>query len=71
MGHTDNQGSTDVNLRLSTERAKTVMDYLISKGISKKRLNHEGFGGTIPIAENFKEETRKLNRRVEFKIISI
>lgn len=68
-GHTDNQGNSRLNLKLSQERVDTVMDYLIDKGISSKRIKGKGYGGSRPIASNASEETRKLNRRVEFVVI--
>ncbi len=68
-GHTDNQGSSSANLRLSEERAMAVMNYLIEKGIDKKRLKSKGYGGTKPIASNASAESRKKNRRVEVTIL--
>jgi len=68
-GHTDNQGSAKLNLELSEDRVDTVILYLVGKGIDRNRLSGKGFGGTRPIASNSGEETRKLNRRVEFTII--
>ncbi|MCC5930809.1 MAG: OmpA family protein [Cyclobacteriaceae bacterium] len=67
-GHTDNQGNARLNLKLSNERVAKVQEYLISRGISEKRVKGKGFGGTRPIASNASEETRRLNRRVEFTI---
>ncbi len=67
-GHTDNQGDPNLNLKLSEDRVKLIKNYLISKGISSKRVTGKGYGGTQPIASNDKEETRKLNRRVDFKV---
>lgn len=67
-GHTDNQGNSKVNIRLSRERVEAVKNYLISRGISEKRIEGKGLGGTRPIASNASEETRRLNRRVEFTI---
>lgn len=69
-GHTDNQGSAEYNEKLSLDRAKTVYDYLISKGISAERLTYKGYGKSKPIATNDTEEGRGENRRTEFKIIS-
>ena len=69
-GHTDNTGNTELNHKLSEDRASSVMNYLVKKGIEQNRISAIGFGGSKPIADNSKEETRKLNRRVEFKIIS-
>ncbi len=70
-GHTDNRGSLDFNTKLSEDRAKSVVDYLIDKGISKNRLSYKGYAFTEPIATNDTDEGRQQNRRVEFKVISI
>lgn len=70
-GHTDSKGSDSYNQRLSDNRAKAVMDYLISKGINEKRLQYKGYGKTLPIDTNDTEEGRANNRRVEFKITSM
>ena len=68
-GHTDNQGDVLYNKNLSSERAKTIYDYLISKGLDKKRLTWEGFGASRPVADNASEAGRQKNRRVEFEVI--
>jgi outer membrane protein OmpA-like peptidoglycan-associated protein len=68
-GHTDNVGAPTVNLKLSNDRAKTVVDFLIKQGINSKRLTYKGFGETKPIGENKTEEGRALNRRTEFLIV--
>lgn len=68
-GHSDNVGSDEYNLKLSEARAKTVVEYLISKGISADRLEYKGYGSKNPIADNSTEEGRNKNRRVEFKLI--
>ena len=68
-GHTDNRGSPRLNQELSEQRVQVVKNYLAEKGVNGKRLNGEGYGGARPIASNATEETRKLNRRVEFIII--
>jgi len=68
-GHTDNQGSARLNLQLSQDRVETVRQYLIDKGIEAERISGKGYGGSRPIADNLTEETRKLNRRVEFTIV--
>ena len=70
-GHTDGHGSNDYNQRLSENRAKAVVDFLVSKGIDPKRLQYKGFGKTQPIDTNTTEEGRAHNRRVEFRIISL
>lgn len=71
LGHTDNIGQPEDNLKLSTNRAKAVVDYLLSKGISSTRLSYKGLGATKPIADNSTEEGRIKNRRTEFVVISL
>ncbi len=68
-GHTDSRGDPLMNLKLSQNRVDVVEDYLVLKGIDRTRIKSIGYGGKRPIASNASEETRKLNRRVEFKII--
>jgi outer membrane protein OmpA-like peptidoglycan-associated protein len=70
-GHTDNVGSEDANQKLSTDRAKSVLDYLVSKGITAGRISSGGFGKSKPVATNDTEEGRAINRRVEFTVIKI
>ncbi len=65
-GHTDSDGDENHNLELSKQRAKTVMDKLISMGISPDRLKYTGFGETKPIDSNATPEGKANNRRVEF-----
>lgn len=69
--HTDNKGTDEYNITLSQARAKSVVDYLISKEIPKKRLSAKGYGETKPITTNDTDEGRQLNRRTEFKIIKM
>jgi flagellar motor protein MotB len=68
-GHTDSTGSAEYNLTLSEKRALSVVNYLISKGISANRLKYKGFGNSAPIGDNLTVEGRQLNRRTEAKII--
>jgi outer membrane protein OmpA-like peptidoglycan-associated protein len=68
-GHTDNIGSASYNQKLSEERAKAVVDYLVRKGIPTDRLTYKGFGMTQPVAPNDTEEGRQQNRRTEFKVV--
>lgn len=68
-GHTDNRGIHKDNVRLSQARVEKVKDYLVVKGISSKRISGKGIGGAKPIANNESDESRKLNRRVEFTIV--
>jgi len=63
-GHTDNTGSAAYNLKLSDKRAKSVMDYLISKGVPASQLSEKGYGLTEPIGDNKTAEGRAQNRRV-------
>jgi len=67
--HSDSRGSTRYNLRLTTARAKAVKAYLVSKGISKKRLVAIGYGKSRPIAPNRTRKGRMMNRRTEFRVI--
>jgi len=64
-GHTDNVGTPQSNQTLSENRAKAVMNAIISKGIDKSRLSSKGWGQTKPIADNQTEEGKAKNRRVE------
>lgn len=68
-GHTDNTGSPVINAKLSNDRAKSVVEYLVQKGIDRTRLTYKGFGSEQPIADNATAEGRSKNRRVEFKIL--
>ena len=69
-GHTDNVGKPADNLLLSNNRAKSVVTYLLTKGIAANRLSSKGFGATKPVADNTKEEGRAQNRRTELKVLS-
>ena len=68
-GHTDNTGDPVKNVQLSEARVKTVKAFILSRGISPYRVAGKGYGGNVPIASNETEETRKLNRRVEFEVV--
>jgi len=76
-GHTDDVGRDAMNMELSKNRAKSVRDYLIDKGIDANRLTSEGYGEERPKADikglrgNALKEARSMNRRVEFRITSI
>jgi OOP family OmpA-OmpF porin len=67
-GHTDDKGNDALNLKLSKERARSCLDYLVRKGIAEGRLTSDGFGETKPLEPNETPEGRAKNRRVEFKI---
>jgi outer membrane protein OmpA-like peptidoglycan-associated protein/tetratricopeptide (TPR) repeat protein len=76
-GHTDSQGGTELNQKLSEKRAQAVVDYLAGHGIERNRMKAVGYGETQPIAKNTNPDgswNRKgmaLNRRFEFKILSV
>jgi outer membrane protein OmpA-like peptidoglycan-associated protein len=66
-GHTDNVGNAKANKTLSEKRAQACRNYIVSKGIDKKRLDAVGFGDEHPIAPNDSDEGRQKNRRIEAK----
>ena len=68
--HSDASGSPDSNKALSQKRSQLLVDYLINRGISAKRLVAKGYGGSKPIAGNSTEKDRSLNRRIDFTIIN-
>ncbi len=68
-GHTDNVGSASYNQKLSESRAKSVVNYLLDKGIDKTRLTFKGYGFNRPVAGNDTEDGRQQNRRTEFEIL--
>ncbi len=76
-GHTDSKGSEEYNIKLSEERAQSVVNYLIGKGINKNQMVAKGYGKSEPAANNINAdgsdnpENRQLNRRAELKIIKI
>lgn len=73
--HTDSKGSDEYNMTLSDNRAKSVREYIIAKGIAATRIISQGYGETKPVASNSNPDGtdnpdgRQLNRRVEFKIL--
>ena len=68
-GHTDSQGSTDFNQRLSQDRAYSVAGFLSQNGVNPQRLVPAGFGESRPVANNATAAGRSQNRRVEIQII--
>ncbi|MFM8243768.1 MAG: OmpA family protein, partial [Crocinitomicaceae bacterium] len=79
-GHTDSRGNAMDNTKLSTERAKSVHDYLITKGVPSTQLSYKGYGSTQPIysdevidkmkSEKEKEKAHQANRRTIYKVIN-
>jgi len=67
-GHTDNVGSAKTNQKLSEDRSRAVVDYLVSRGVELARLEYKGYGFSQPVASNSTADGRSQNRRVEFKI---
>lgn len=69
QGHTDERGDDAYNLDLSDRRAKSVREYLISKGVDANRLTAQGYGETQPLDRNHNEAAWAKNRRVAFLIL--
>lgn len=67
--HTDSKGSDQYNFTLSDNRARSVKEYILSKGIAVNRITSQGYGETKPVATNDTDDGRQLNRRVEFTIL--
>ena len=70
-GHTDSTGSDAYNQTLSENRARTVANYLQMQGVNAARIRSQGYGETMPVADNATEEGRRKNRRVEIKIVPV
>jgi outer membrane protein OmpA-like peptidoglycan-associated protein len=68
-GHTDFVGDPAKNLKLSQQRVDEVKEYLVKKGIKKERVKTKAFGGTMPLSHENTPEARRLNRRVEVRIL--
>jgi len=68
-GHTDNTGNDAHNIKLSQDRANTIRNYLLKKGIKSTQVTTKGYGATEPVADNATEDGRQLNRRTEVRIL--
>ncbi|MCP4076407.1 MAG: OmpA family protein, partial [Gammaproteobacteria bacterium] len=67
-GHTDDRGDATLNLNLSQKRARAVLEYFISKGVSPTQVTAKGFGKSDPVADNSTKQGRLVNRRVELRL---
>ena len=68
-GHTDNTGSSALNQKLSEDRAHSVFNYLVAKGIDSQRVSYTGYGKSKHIVSNINEKGRSQNRRVEIEVV--
>lgn len=68
-GHTDFRGNPKLNVELSEDRVEAVKDYLVKKGIKKKRIKLKAFGGSMPLSNENTVEAQRMNRRVEVRIL--
>lgn len=68
-GHTDYVGDAKLNLKLSEDRVNAVKNYLVAKGSNKAKIKTKAFGGTMPLSRENTEEARKMNRRVEVRVL--
>ena len=68
-GYTDDRGEAASNLELSKKRAQAVVNYLVGAGIKGERIRSIGYGETHPVAPNTTDENRRLNRRIEWRIL--
>lgn len=71
QGHTDSSGDPSNNMLLSQNRAKSVLEYLLARGLAENRLTYKGFGQSKPVADNETPEGKQLNRRTTIRITGI
>jgi len=69
-GHTDFAGNSTANMKLSQKRVEAVKEYLVKKGVKKKRIRLKAFGGSRPVSRERTEEGRTANRRVEVRVLN-
>ena len=69
-GHTSSEGDPERNFSLSLDRALAVKRYLVKRGIESSRILTAGHGSEKPIADNLTDEGRRMNRRIEFRVIT-
>lgn len=70
-GYTDSDGDAVYNKRLSEQRARAVVDYLVSRGVTANKLSAAGYGEENPVADNVTEQGKFRNRRIEFKVMDL
>ena len=70
-GHTDYKGRASLNMKLSQSRVEAVKDYLVDKGIKPKKIKLKAFGGSQPLSRELDDKKRRINRRVEVRILNI
>ncbi|WP_250631019.1 OmpA family protein [Rhodoflexus caldus] len=70
-GHTDVEGNPMLNMQLSKERVQSIRQYLVKEGIAENRITTEAFGSTRPLTRSRDEASKRLNRRVEFRILKV
>ena len=68
-GHTASVGKPNGEMNLSIERARTLIDAMVDRGLQRSKFTYKGYGGTVPVADNATEEGRAKNRRVEIILI--
>ena len=71
QGHADERGDDDYNLRLTADRAASVVSYLVKKGVKPKKLRSMGYGEYCPVDKGHNEAAWEKNRRVEFKVLVV
>ena len=71
FGYTDDLGKEAYNYKLSTNRAKAVANWLVSKGVTSNRVQYKGYGWKYPIQPNTTPDGKKKNQRVEVKILTM
>jgi outer membrane protein OmpA-like peptidoglycan-associated protein len=67
-GHADERGAEDFNRKLSDDRARSVLEFMVKQGIARDRLSSQGFGSSRPLVDSKNEYAWLLNRRVEFTV---
>jgi OOP family OmpA-OmpF porin len=71
IGHTDSVGSAAYNQRLAAQRARSVRDYLVAKGLDPSMINTEALAAQAPVADNDSAEGRARNRRAEIEFTGV